>query len=348
MKPSLVNPAQVDMLTERPVFNENGDDSIQNRQLIGGQSTGIANLNSIRYKWASPLYNTMRDNFWIPQKTSLVDDRISLKELTPHELEATKDTLSFLIALDSMQVATLPKVANYVTAPEVTAIYTLQAYQEQIHSDSYQYILQELFPSLDREEIYNRWRTNKILLERNRVIAKIYQDFANEKTHQNFKRVLAADFALEGIYFYSGFTFFHLLSSRNKLPNVDKIITYIQNDEVTHVSFFNHQIREVFDKKNDEDVSLLRDTLMNATAQEIEWGHHTYGDNILGITKESTEAYIKYLANQRAKLLDIGTLYRGYSKNPYAYLDEKKKENFFETSVTEYSQSSAVSGWDDF
>jgi ribonucleotide reductase beta subunit family protein with ferritin-like domain len=42
-------------------------------------------------------------------------------------------------------------------------------------------------------------------------------------------------------------------------------------------------------------------------------------------------------------------LYKGYNKNPYEHLDkEEKRENFFETTVTEYSQSGSVKGWDDF
>jgi hypothetical protein len=36
-------------------------------------------------------------------------------------------------------------------------------------------------------------------------------------------------------------------------------------------------------------------------------------------------------------------------KNPYLHLDVKSRGNFFETSgMTDYSQSGAVGGWDDF
>ena len=220
------------ILQQKLIFNELGDDSLEHRQLIGGNPTGIANLNSVKYKWASPLWNIMLNNFWIPQKTSLVDDRVTIKQLTKDELTAFKNTLSFLIALDSMQTANLPKLGDYITAPEVSAIVVIQAFQEQIHSNSYQYILQELFPSIDREEIYNYWRTNPHLLERNKYIASAYEAFNNERTHENYKRALAADFALEGIYFYNGFNFFYQLASRNKAANVAKIIKLIENDEM--------------------------------------------------------------------------------------------------------------------
>ena len=290
----------------------------------------------------------MIGNFWIPEKIRLVEDKVTLKELTSDEIEAFKNTLSFLIALDSMQVSNLPNIGDYITAPEVSGLFTIQAFQELIHSSSYQYLLQELFPNTEREEIYNYWRTNPLLLKRNKFIAEQFQKFIDNKTLENFKIALAADYALEGIYFYNGFQFFYQLAARNKVANVAKMIKYIENDEVTHVNMFANIIRETFDMNNTEDVKILVDNITQAAEQEIEWGSVIYGDRILGISVESTEAYIKYLANQRAKILGIGVIYKGFTKNPYEFLSADKRENFFETTVTEYSRSEAVSGWDEF
>jgi ribonucleoside-diphosphate reductase beta chain len=330
------------------VFNEEGSDAPVDRLLVGGNTTGIANLNSVRYQWAVKLAKMMLDNFWRPEKVSLVEDKTTIKDLTDDELEAYKNTLSFLIALDSMQTANLPNLSSYITAPEVNAVFTIQEFQEYIHSQSYQYLLQELFPNLDREEIYNYWRTNPLLLERNKAIADKYEQFNNNPCERTFKVALAADFALEGIYFYVGFKYFYLLASRNKGVETAKMIKLIENDEATHVSFMNYLIKETFDLSNDDDKRILVETIQEAVEQEVAWGKAVYGNRILGISEQSTEAYIKYLANQRAKVLGLGVLYKGFNKNPYAYLDTDKRENFFETTVTEYSQSTAVGGWDDF
>jgi ribonucleoside-diphosphate reductase beta chain len=333
-------------MKRKKVFNENGNDSLEDRKLIGGNSTGILNLNTIKYKWATQLLGIMQNNFWLPQKVSLVEDKVTLKELTEHELSALKNTLSFLIALDSMQVNTLPVLSDYITAPEVSACLTVQAYQELVHSQSYQYILQELFPNLDREEIYDYWRSNPLLLKRNKAIADLYIKFNRNRSEDSFKLAIAADFVLEGIYFYIGFNFFYQLASRNKGVGLAKVIKYIENDEVTHVSLMSYLVRDLL--ISDEDKKMLEEVIRAAVEQEIEWGIETYGDNILGVSKESTEQYVKYLANQRAKLVGLGTLYKGFNTNPYEHLNTRKKENYFETNVTEYSQSTAVEGWDDF
>ena len=338
----------LNQLKERLVFNENGTDTVSERKLIGGNSTGIANLNSVKYQWASKLYKVMLNNHWIPEKISLVEDKTTIKELTDDEMLAFKSTLSFLVALDSMQTATLPKLSAYVTAPEVSALFTIQEFQELIHSQSYQYLLQELFPSTERDEIYDYWRTNPLLLERNKIIAAKYQDFAQNATQGTFKQAIAADFALEGIYFYNGFNFFYQLASRNKVSEVAKMIRYIENDEATHCAMMIHIIKELFDVNNEEDRLMLTNTLTEAVEQEIKWGHEVYGDRILGMSKSSTEQYVKYLGNKRAKSVGLGVLYKGFTKNPYEFLVSEKRENFFETAVTEYSQSSAVTGWDDF
>ncbi len=335
-------------LNQLKIFDEFGDDSVESRQLIGGNSTGIMNLNSVRYSWAPKLFKIMTNNFWLPEKVSLVDTRNGLKLLTPDERVSFEDTLSFLIVLDSMQVSVLPNIGDYITAPEVKGLFTVQAYQELIHSQSYQYILQELFNSTEREAIYNRWRTNPLLLKRNKTIAEKYQKFVDNPSLENYKVALAADFALEGIYFYNGFQFFYQLAARNKVPEVSEIIRYIQTDEQTHLSLMIYLIREVFDLDNFEDRMILIDTIMEATEQEIEWAINTYGNRILGISEESSASYPKYLANQRAKAVGLGVLYKGYSTDPYAYLEEKRKGNFFERGVIEYSQHTAVTGWDDF
>lgn len=330
------------------MFNENGNDATNERHLIGGNTTGIANLNSVKYQWASKLYKVMLNNHWIPEKISLVEDKTTIKELTEDEMIAFKNTLSFLVALDSMQTAALPKLSAYITAPEVSALFTLQEFQELIHSQSYQYLLQELFPSTEREEIYDYWRKNPLLLERNKSISGKYQSFADNPTKETFKQAIASDFALEGIYFYNGFNFFYQLASRNKVSEVAKMIKYISEDEATHVAMMTHIIKELFDVENESDRKILIDTLTEAAEQEIQWGHEIYGDRILGMSKKSTEQYVKFLANKRAKSVGLGILYKGFSKDPYEYLDTEKRENFFETAVTEYSQSSAVTGWDDF
>lgn len=333
-------------LKKTKLFNPEGNDNKENQQLFGGNPTGILNLNNVRYSWVSGFWKTMLNNHWIPEKTSLMDDKVTVKELTDDEDKAVRDTLGFLIFLDSLQVNNLPNIADYITCSGTKTLLTLQAFQEAVHSQSYQYILEALYPEQDRNKIYDTWRDNKLLLERNSFIASQMQAFVDDPTEQNFKRVQVANLALEGIYFYQGFNLFDQLASRKKLVQTQKIIDYIRTDENSHVALFTKIIHETIDVNEESD--MIYEILGTACEQEIKWSQETYGNNILGISKESSEMYVKYLTNQRLKALRLPPLYTDV-ENPYTHLSVKARGNFFETSaITDYSQSGAVGGWDDF
>lgn len=334
------------LLEKTKLFNVNGNDSKESQQILGGNPTGILNLNNVKYSWVNGFWNTMLNNHWIPNKISLVKDKVTIKELTEFEDKAVKDTLGFLIFLDSLQVNNLPNIADYVTCSGTKTLLTVQAFQEAVHSQSYQYVLESLYPETTRNEIYDTWRTNPTLLERNKFIATQMEDFVDHPTESNFKRVQIANLALEGIYFYEGFNLFDQLASRQKLVGTQKMIDYIRTDENSHVALFTKMIHETMDTKKED--TMINDILGTACQQEITWAKQTYGNNILGISTESSEENVKYLTNQRLKALRLPPMWDNV-KNPYSHLDVKSRGNFFEASgMTEYSQSGAVKGWDDF
>lgn len=334
------------ILEKSKLFNVDGDDTKENQQLFGGNPTGILNLNNVKYSWVAGFWTTMLNNHWIPNKISMVSDKITIKDLTEAEDKAVRDTLGFLIFLDSLQVNNLPNIADYITCSGCKTLLTLQAFQEAVHSQSYQYLLESLYPENLRNEIYDTWRTNPLLLERNTFIASQMQAFVDKPTEENFKRVQIANLALEGIYFYQGFNLFDQLASRKKLVQTQKMIDYIRTDENSHVALFTKFIHETMDTQKEKD--MIYEILGTACEQEIKWSQETYGDEILGISKKSSAQFVKHLTNQRLKALRLDPLYENVS-NPYLHLDVKARGNFFETSgMTDYSQSGAVSGWDDF
>jgi len=50
--------------------------------------------------------------------------------------------------LDSIQTVNLPNINDFITAPEVNLILSIQDYQEAIHSQSYTTILETAVPAL--------------------------------------------------------------------------------------------------------------------------------------------------------------------------------------------------------
>jgi ribonucleoside-diphosphate reductase beta chain len=343
-------------MNKKRLFNPDGNDQKSDRKIVGGNTTNLFNLNNTTYKWATKLYRVMMENFWIPEKVDLTKDIQSYSQLTEHELRAFDGILSFLVFLDSIQTNNLPKVAEYITAPEISLVLAIQTFQEAVHSQSYAYIIDTIIPSHKREKIYDYWRSDSVLFERNKFIAQIYQDFHDNDSSENFLKVIVADYLLEAIYFYNGFNFFYSLASRNSMLGTSDIIRYINRDELTHVLLFGNIIKAMKAEGKmlkDEVVYEMFDT---AVSQEIEWSKHILGDNIVGINGKTTEQYTKYLANNRLVSLGYEKIYNGFENNPYTNLSKiadvhgegDVRSNFFETTVTSYNQSSSLKGWDDF
>ena len=343
-----------ELMKPRPIFNKDGDDSVQHRKIIKGEATGIFNLNDVKYSWAKNMYQVMIGNFWVPEKVKgLPDDATMFKSLNPAEQRAYKGVISFLTFLDSLQTVNLPHFSDYITSPEVNLILSIQSYQEAIHSQSYATILETVVSAQERDEIYYFWRDDKILLERNAYIGDLYQKFLDTPNDENFFEAIVANYLLESLYFYNGFAFFDTLVYNQKMIATGRMISYIRRDELTHVTIFANIIKEIqkeFPEMYSEKV--IVDMTKIAVEQEIQWTNHILGDDIEGITKSSTDLYTKWLANQRMLTLGIDPIYPDVIKSPYKHLEHmednnSEKTNFFESTVVNYTQSSSMKGsWD--
>ena len=340
------------MIETNKIFNPAGDDSVGNRTIIKGSTTGLFQLNATKYGWAKKLYQVMVGNFWVPEKVmGLKEDANTFQTvLSPAEQKAYKGILSFLIFLDSIQTVNLPNISDYITAPEVNLLLAIQAYQEAIHSQSYATILETVVDSKDREEIYYFWKDDETLLARNKYIGDIYQKFVDEPSDENFFRTLVADYLLEGLYFYNGFAFFDTLVDNMKMSATGRMIAYIRRDELTHVVLFGNimnELKKEFPDMYDED--MIIEMTKTAVDQEITWSNHIMGDAIPGISKDTIKEYTEWLANERMGRIGIAPIYPETTENPYKHLErlqdtDNDKSNFFETTVINYTQSTGLKG----
>jgi ribonucleoside-diphosphate reductase beta chain len=143
------------------------------------------------------------------------------------------------------------------------------------------------------------------------------------------------------------------------MPGTSDVIRYINRDELTHCVLFENiltAIKTEFPEIYNSDV--VKEMTEIATNQEIAWTNHIIGDNVLGISEDSTDRYTKWMANRRLVKLGEQPIFIGeqYVQNPYKHLEKiadtegegDVKGNFFESTITSYQQSSMVDGWDDF
>ena len=340
-------------LKKKPLFNPQGDIDVQNRRMIGGNTTNLNDFNNMKYAWASDWYRQAMNNFWVPEEINLGVDKKEYPGLPAPERRAYDKILSFLIFLDSIQTANLPSIGEYITANEVNLCLSIQTFQEAVPSQSYSYMLDPICEPQQRNEVLYQWKNDEHLLARNTFIGDLYNEFQRDQSPFTLAKTAIANYILEGVYFYSGFMFFYNLGRNNRMPGSVQEIRYINRDENTHLWLFRNILLEL--KKEEpglftpERVEVYREMIREGCEQEIRWGHYAIGDEVQGLTKSMVTDYIQYLGNLRCTNLGFEKLYEGHDTEPssMSWVSQFSNANliktdFFEARSTAYAKSSAL------
>jgi len=341
-------------MTNKTIYNPDSNEAINDRRTIGGNPDGMLNFTKPKYEWATNLWDTMEGNTWFPKEVQMTGDAKDYKLLTPPEKRMYDLVLSQLIFMDSLQVNNIMDNINpYVTAPEINACLSRQAYEEANHSKSYAVMVESISDNTD--EIYNMWKTDPELRKKNKLVADMFTRTFEGDFTENQLLVLSmiGNQILEGLYFYPGFTAMYALGKSGKMLGTSQMIKFIQRDEVTHLLLFQNLINttrkerpELFTKELEQQI-----ITMFKTAVEIEssWSRYITKGQILGLTDNITAQYTQYLADRRLKAIGYQPIYN--VTHPIPWVDgyssfNDQRTNFFEGNVLNYSKGSI--DFDDF
>ena len=324
--------------------------------IVNGQSSNILNWDDVRFPFAFPKYKRMLANFWTPFEINMGQDIKQFPQLTKDEQDSFLKIIGLLALLDSIQSDYASKVADYITDSSINALMIILAQQEVVHNHSYSYVLSSLVPKAKQDEVFDYWRTEPLLLERNAFVTDGYKDFAENPTVENFLKSIVYDVILEGLFFYSGFAFFYNLARNQKMVASSTMINYINRDENLHVGLFEkiftETLRENPEHNTPELAQFVRDTFIKAAELEIAWGHEVVGDKFDGVSKAELEAYIKFMANKRCAQIGFDKPFEGYNENPMRWIIAYQevdlgKTDFFEQKSRQYTKASDANGFDD-
>lgn len=340
-------------IEKKKIYDELSLEDINERKVFGGNPTGIINFSKVKYQWAFELYDLMLSNSWYPAEVATTGEKKDYNNLSPAEKRMYDLVLSQLIFMDSVQTNNLMDNINpYITAPEINACLSRQSFEESLHSKSYQVMADSVSDNTD--EIYEMWRVDPKLSEKNSFIASIYIELSTgEITDEKILLALFANQILEGIYFYAGFAALYTLAKAGKMIGSSQFIRFIQRDEVTHLLLFQNMINSVRKERpelfTEELEKTVRDMFRKAVELESSWGHYITQNQILGLTDELISQYIKYLADRRLEAVGYKPEY-GVS-HPIRWVDgfssfNEQRTNFFEGNVVNYSKGSIT--FDDF
>ena len=321
---------------------------VEDRRIIDGPVDKLMQPSPVKYRKPIEIMEKgMRDN-WFHWDVNLNDDLGHFRQLDPKSRRAVQKDLGFLSNLDGIQLNTLANsIGRYITTPEYRMGIVRQTYEEEIHVLTYDRMITSL--EMDPIETYNLFLTDEILKGKNEHIIKMAELLGDDYSGENFVRAIAANQALEGIYFQFGFRVFYVIHKRGMMGGCAKNIRYIQRDEGSHLRLFNamwHDLRaerpELFTPAVLKD---CKEILRQAALMEMQWGKHIIEGGILGLTNQVVDGNVMFTTNQVANSVGLGDVFENVRTDPMAWTDAYLREhgietNFFEDKVIEYEDRS--------
>ncbi|MEU4195853.1 ribonucleotide-diphosphate reductase subunit beta [Kribbella sp. NPDC026611] len=322
----------------------------------------VNQLLPLKYTWAWEKYLAACNNHWMPTEVSMQAD-ISLWKsgdgLTDDERLMLKRNLGFFATAESLVANNLVlAVYRQLSNPECRQYLLRQAFEEAVHTHTFQYICTSL--GLDEGELFNMYREVPSISDKDAWALKYTQhledpDFrtGTPAADAAFLRDLIAFYVVfEGMWFYTGFAQILSLGRRNKMVGIAEQYQYILRDESIHLNFGIDCINQI--KQENPQLwtaafqAEVRQMLTEACELEVAYGRATLPNGMLGLTADLCEQYLHFITDRRAEQIGLDPVF-GETRSPFGWMSEvmdlKKEKNFFETRVIEYQSSSGLS-WD--
>ena len=326
--------------------------NINDRRMINGKNADVIQLQPLKHIFAWDAYNTGNANHWLPTEISMQSDIEQWKSqtvLTADERHALKMVLGFFSTADSIAANNLVlAVYKHITSPEARMYLLRQAYEEAIHTQAYQYIVESL--GLDGPEIFNMYREVDAIYNKDKFVLSLNAGICNDdfktgtfEDDQLFlENVCVFSLILEGIFFYSSFAVMFGFQRQNKMPGSAEQIQYIMRDESMHLNFGIDMINTIKEEQPELWTQAFQDRIVSlvkeAVVLEYTFAQDVFPKGIFGLNAEGFKQYIEHIADRRLQRVGLPIQYG--SHNPFTWMSEavdlSKEKNFFETRVTEY------------
>ncbi|MET0132555.1 MAG: ribonucleotide-diphosphate reductase subunit beta [Kibdelosporangium sp.] len=346
-------------LIDRPLIERGaGRVQVDDKAMINARAD-VNQLLPLKYQWAWDKYLAGCANHWMPTEVSMQADIALWRSpdgLTEGERHAIKRNLGFFATSESL-VANNIVLAVYrnLTNPECRQYLLRQAFEEAVHTHTFEYICESL--GLDEGELFNMYREVPSITDKAAWALDYTKNLEDPgfrtgtpETDQAFLHDLVAFYVVfEGMWFYTGFAQILSLGRRNKMVGIAEQYQYILRDESIHLNFGIDAINQIKIENphlwSEAFQAEVRTMLGEGCELEIAYGRDTMPQGLLGLNAELCEEYMRFITNRRCAQLGLAPVF-GPAENPFPWMSEamdlKKEKNFFETRVTEYASGSSL------
>ena len=337
----------------KTVLNKINVDSTK-QPLFLGKDLAIQRYDRLKYPKLYDLYDQQLNFFWRPQEVNLTKDASDYKKLSDEERFVFDSNLKFQTMGDSMLSRSIHQMMHHVSNPELEICMNVWSFFETIHSNSYTYILQNVYP--DATKFFDSILEDKEIVKRANFLTSKYDALmgGTKDPKEQILEALIATQIMEGLTFYVSFACSFYFGYRGKMEVNAKIINLISRDENLHVAITQNVIKYLRDnpdegfqstyKKSEEKIYEFYRAAVEA---EKEWADYLFSKgSLVGLTPESLKQYTEYLANNRLNSLGLKKLYDTKSNPLAGWLDSFYDSKKVQVAPQETEISSYVKGVD--
>jgi ribonucleoside-diphosphate reductase beta chain len=358
---SAASPSSVTLREDAPIERGGARVRVDDKAMINCRAD-VNQLLPLKYRWAWEKYLSGCNNHWMPTEVSMQADIALWKSpngLTSDERRAIKRNLGFFAASESLVANNIVlAIYRHLTNPECRQYLLRQAFEEAVHTHTFQYIVESL--GLDEGELFNMYREVPSITEKAAWAIKYTRSLSDPTfetgtlaSNRAFLRDLIAFYVVfEGMWFYTGFAQILSLGRRNKMVGIAEQYQYILRDESIHLNFGIDVINQIKAENpslwNTDFQAEVSAMLRSAAELEAAYGRDTMPNGFLGLGPGLCEQYMHFIANRRCGQIGLAPVFVP-TENPFPWMSEamdlKKEKNFFETRVIEYQTGGSL-GWE--
>jgi len=313
----------------KTIFNTKNVDPMS-QPLFLGKDLGVQRYDIVKYPIFKDLDSKQMMNFWRPEEIELKKDRGDFKQMSDNEKFIFTSNLKYQTMLDSVICRGVPTVLQYVTNTELEACLMTWQFFEKIHSQSYSYIIQNVYA--DSSEVFGGIYEDKEIMKRANTAITDYNNLmgmASESTKladlkkQIYMTVISINI-LEAVRFYVSFICSFAFAENKKMAGNADIIKLIKRDEALHLAntqqilkILHSEESEGFVKTAQKCEGMAVEMFESAAREEKEWASYLFQNgSIIGLNEIVLHQYIDWLCMSRRKA--IGLPYENVGKNPIA------------------------------
>lgn len=337
----------------KTVLNKHNVDSLK-QPLFLGKDLAIQRYDRLKYPKLYELYDQQLNFFWRPQEVNLTKDAADYKKLSDEERFVFDSNLKFQTMGDSMLSRSIHQMMHHVSNPELEICMNVWSFFETIHSNSYTYILQNVYP--DATKFFDSILEDKEIVKRAEFLTSRYDALmsTSKDTKEQILDAIVATQIMEGVTFYVSFACSFYFGYRGKMEGNAKIINLISRDENLHVAITQNILKYLRDNPDEGFQSTFKKSedriyefYRAAVDAEKSWADYLFSKgSLVGLTPESLKQYVEWLANSRLTSLGLKKLYETKTNPLAGWLDSFYDSKKVQVAPQETEISSYVKGVD--